>query len=96
MAPKRFVDHESVAGEATDVLGHRFNGGAMATWLKKLQGHEASQAVAVKRSLDGSSFQTISRRRKRFRKHYHECDWSDRNRNIPTKCVLPTVFSASV
>jgi len=39
----------------TDVLGHRFNGGAMATWLRG-QGHEASQAVAVKRSLDGSSF----------------------------------------
>lgn len=38
----------------TDVLGHRFNGGAMATWLRRA-GHEASQAVAVKCSTSGRS-----------------------------------------
>ena len=38
----------------TDVLGYRFNGGAMAAWLRG-QGHESLQAVSIRMSSENTS-----------------------------------------
>jgi glycosyltransferase involved in cell wall biosynthesis len=42
----------------TDVMGHRFNGGALASWLQS-HGHHGRQAVSVKRSTSPASISIV-------------------------------------
>lgn len=42
----------------TDVMGHRFNGGALTSWLQS-HGHQARQAVSVKQSTSSESISIV-------------------------------------
>jgi glycosyltransferase involved in cell wall biosynthesis len=45
----------------TDVMGHRFNGGALSSWLQS-HGHHAKQAVSVKKSASPESIPLVPAR----------------------------------